>query len=261
MLTLLSPAKKLVTPAFDPNLPVTAPVLGKAAQELSAVTKKLTRAQIRQMMKLSENLTELTFARFQELDISDKSKGTPAVLTFAGDVYRGLQADTLLPADLDFAQDSLRILSGLYGVLKPLDIIQPYRLEMGRKITTQHGEDLYDFWGSSIADQLNQQLQNHDHPTLINLASNEYFKAVDKKALNGTIISPVFKEEKDGQQRILSVFAKLARGLMARWIVQNRITDPADLQNFNIAGYSFCTEGSTPDKPLFVRLQPQKKAA
>ncbi|MBL4617845.1 MAG: peroxide stress protein YaaA [Robiginitomaculum sp.] len=261
MLTLLSPAKKLVTPAFDPNLSVTAPVLGKSAQELSVVTKKLTRAQIRQMMKLSENLTELTFERFQDLNVADKTKGTPAVLTFAGDVYRGLQVDTLLPQDLDFAQNSLRILSGLYGVLRPLDIIQPYRLEMGRKITTSHGEDLYDFWGSSIADELNQQLQSHDHQVIINLASNEYFKAVDKKALNRTIISPVFKEEKDGQQRILSVFAKLARGLMARWIVQNRITDPADLKNFDIAGYSFCTEGSTLDKPLFVRPQPQKKAA
>ncbi|MCF6293337.1 MAG: peroxide stress protein YaaA [Robiginitomaculum sp.] len=261
MLTLLSPAKKLVTPAFDPNLTVTAPILGKSAQELSVVTKKLTRAQIRQMMKLSDNLTELTFARFQELDISNKSKGTPAVLTFAGDVYRGLQADTLLPTDLDFAQNSLRILSGLYGVLKPLDIIQPYRLEMGRKITTSHGEDLYDFWNSQIAEQLNKELQEHKFPVIINLASNEYFKAVDKKSLSRTIISPVFKEEKDGQQRILSVFAKLARGLMARWIVQNRITDPADLQNFDIAGYRFCPEGSTADKPLFVRPQPQKKAA
>jgi hypothetical protein len=131
---------------------------------------------------------------------------------------------------------------------------------MGRKITTTRGEDLYDFWNSQIAEQLNKELQNHDYSIVINLASNEYFKAVDKKALNRTVISPVFKEEKDGQQRILSVFAKLARGLMARWIIQNKIDNPSDLQNFDISGYRLCADGSTPDKPLFVRPQPQKKA-
>ncbi len=260
MLTVLSPAKKLIVPEPDSARPNTRPELLEQAATLAKATKRLTRAQIRQMMHLSDNLTDLTFSRFQQLDLSDETMGSPAALTFAGDVYRGLDAATLSAKDLNFAQSHIRILSGLYGVLRPLDMMQPYRLEMGRKIKTRRGEDLYDFWGSRISDALNHSLSEHKTPIIINLASNEYFKSVDKKALNRTIISPVFKEEKDGQQRVLSFFAKQARGLMARWIIQNQVDNPADLQAFEVAGYRFSEEGSD-DKPLFVRPQPAKKAA
>jgi cytoplasmic iron level regulating protein YaaA (DUF328/UPF0246 family) len=258
MLILLSPAKKLIVPETD--VQVTVPALLDQAQVLSRVTARLSRPQIKTMMKLSDNLTDLTWGRFQALDLDDAIKGSPAVLTFAGDVYRGLDAASLGPKDLDFAQKHLRILSGLYGVLRPLDVMQPYRLEMGRKIHTKYGEDLYDYWGSQIAEELNRAM-GKDQPVLINLASNEYFKSVDQKSLNAELISPVFKEEKDGQQRILSFFAKQARGLMARWIIQNRVTKPDDLKAFEIAGYRYQAEGSTAAKPLFVRPQPAKKAA
>ncbi|PHR57375.1 MAG: hypothetical protein COA47_11855 [Robiginitomaculum sp.] len=260
MLLVLSPAKKLIIPEPDPSRPVTRPELLEQAATLAKTTRQLTRAQIRQMMHLSDNLTDLTFSRFQQLDLADETMGSPAALTFAGDVYRGLDAATLSTGELNFAQNHVRILSGLYGLLRPLDTMQPYRLEMGRKIKTKRGEDLYDFWGRRISDALNQTLQDHKTPVVINLASNEYFKSVDQKALNRTIISPVFKEEKDGQQRVLSFFAKQARGLMARWIIQNRIDNPADLQAFEVAGYRFC-QGGSDEKPLFVRPQPAKKAA
>jgi len=260
MIILLSPAKKLTIPAPKPNQILSEPALIADAISLSEITRKLTTREIRQMMKLSDNLAELTFERFQALDLRNPLLGSPAVLTFAGDVYRGLNAASLSEKDLAFAQEHLRILSGLYGVLRPLDVMQPYRLEMGRKLTTDRGEDLYDFWGSRISKELNNCGSAAD-PVVINLASNEYFKSVDKTALKAKIINPVFKEEKDGQQRILSMFAKVARGLMARWIIQNRITDAAQLKSFNIAGYCFQVEGSTDDKPLFVRPQPAKKQA
>lgn len=261
MLTIISPAKKLLLRDIKPDVRISTPIFLDHANQLSVATSRLSPAQIRQMMHLSENLTELTYQRFQALDLDDPGKGTPAALTFAGDVYTGLDANSLTPTDLGFAQDHLRILSGLYGLLRPLDQMQPYRLEMGKKIKTEHGEDLYDYWRPHIAQHLDQVLADHDHPVLINLASNEYFKSVDKKALQAAVISPVFKEEKDGQQRVLSFFAKQARGLMARWIIKNRINDPADLQNFEIAGYSYAKQGSTDEKPLFVRPQPAKKAA
>ncbi|VAV88576.1 UPF0246 protein YaaA [hydrothermal vent metagenome] len=261
MLILLSPAKKLVVPEPKSQISPTAPALLEQAQILAQTTVQLSRAQIRQMMQLSQNLTELTYQRFQALDLADTNLGSPAALTFAGDVYTGLQAASLSADDLAYAQQHLRILSGLYGVLRPLDVMQPYRLEMGRKLKTAQGEDLYDFWDSRIADELNLVLAGHSNKVLINLASNEYFKSVDKTALGHAVISPVFKEEKDGQQRILSFFAKQARGLMARWILKNKVDTPAGLQAFSVAGYRYSGADSTDDKPLFVRPQPAKKAA
>ncbi len=258
MLSVLSPAKKLIQP--QSAIPGTTPPLLSEAVVLSKITAQLSRTQIQNMMHLSDNLTALTHARFADLDLADTAKGSPAILTFAGDVYRTLDAGTLSDDDLDFAGDHIRILSGLYGILRPLDQMQAYRLEMGRKIQTPRGEDLYDYWGSRIADQLRSDFGDTDAP-LINLASNEYFKSVDQAALNHPVISPVFKEEKDGQQRILSIFAKQARGLMARWIIQNRIDHPDRLNEFEVAGYQYTREGSTKEKPLFVRPQPAKKAA
>lgn len=261
MLCVLSPAKKITVRETPANLTLTTPPLIKEARVLGNIARKLSRTQIKQLMSLSDALAELTQARFAALDLNDDAKGSPAALTFAGDVYRGLDAPSLGVDDLAFAQDHIRILSGLYGVLRPLDRVQPYRLEMGRKLKTPRGEDLYDYWGARIAQQLNDDLQRTGNTVLLNLASNEYFKSVDKNALNARVISPVFKEVKDGQARTLAVFAKPARGMMARWIIKNRINDAARLKDFSVAGYRFDAQGSTPDKPLFARPQPAKKAA
>ncbi len=259
MLTILSPAKKITVRAAPPGVAATHPVLLEDAKVLAQTAKTLSRARIRQLMGVSDALAELTYARFAALDLERPEQGAPAVLSFAGDVYRGLDAATLTAEDLAFAQDHVRILSGLYGVLRPLDLMQPYRLEMGRKLKTTRGEDLYDFWGGRIAKVLRAQMSGA--PVVLNLASNEYFKSVDQKALGLPVISPVFKEIKDGQARTLAVFAKPARGLMARWIIKNRIDDPSRLQEFSLAGYRFDAQGSSPEKPLFTRPQPARKAA
>ncbi len=261
MLTVLSPAKKIVVRPVQASLDLTTPVLLKPAKTLAKIARKLGKTQIKQLMGLSDSLAELTHARFAALDLDHPETGSPAALTFAGDVYRGLDAQSLSRDDLAFAQDHLRILSGLYGVLRPLDAIQPYRLEMGRKLKTGQGEDLYDFWNGRIAKALKKDLATTKTPILLNLASKEYFKSVDKKVLNAQIISPVFKEVKDGQARVLGVFAKPARGMMARWVIQNRIDDPDHLKDFSMAGYQYDPHGSTPEKPLFARRQPAKKAA
>jgi uncharacterized protein len=261
MLCILSPAKKITVRETPANVSATRPALIEEARGLGDIAKKLSRTQIKQLMGLSDALAELTQARFAALDLNDDAEGSPAALSFAGDVYRGLDAPSLSADDLAFAQDHVRILSGLYGVLRPLDRMQPYRLEMGRKLKNPRGEDLYDYWGPRIAEALNADLERTGNRVLLNLASHEYFKSVDKNALNAQIISPVFKEIKDGQARTLAVFAKPARGMMARWIIKNRINDVARLKDFSIAGYRFDAQGSTADKPLFARQQPAKKAA
>jgi hypothetical protein len=211
------------------------------------------------MMGLSDDLAQLNFERFKAFDPENR-QGKAAVLTFAGDVYRGLQADRFDADDLEWAQDRLRILSGLYGVLRPLDRIQPYRLEMGTKLHTRKGETLYDYWGPDIAKTLNESLEKTGSSTVLNLASNEYFKAVDRKTLKADIIDVAFKEDKDGKSRSLFMFTKLARGLMARWIVENRITDRADLTKFDVEGYRLDEQASTQDRLEFRRPQPAPKS-
>lgn len=260
MLVLLSPAKRL---DFEPSahtLDLTRPALIDRTADLSKATAKLSKRKIKTMMELSDDLAELNYQRFQAFD-PDATDGKAAALAFAGEVYRGLNAEGLSDTDLKWAQDHLRILSGLYGVLRPLDAIQPYRLEMGRKIKTKMGETLYDFWGSDIASQLNDALAGQKSRAIVNLASNEYFKAVDRKTLDAEIVDVDFKEEKDGKARILFMFAKVARGLMARWIIENRVTDPAKLKDFNVEGYSFDEAASANGRLTFVRPQPPKKRA
>jgi len=259
MLTILSPAKTITVRPAPPGIAPTIPAMLEDAGLLGKTARRLSRAQIRQLMGVSDALAELTHARFAALDVDRPELGAPAILSFAGDVYRGLDAASLSADDLAFAQEHVRILSGLYGVLRPLDLMQPYRLEMGRKLKTPRGEDLYDFWGDRIAKTL--KAQTRGAPVLLNLASNEYFKSVDQKALGLRIISPVFKEVKDGQARTLAVFAKPARGMMARWIIKNRIDDVARLSAFSMAGYRFDAHESTPERPLFARPQPARKAA
>jgi len=174
-------------------------------------------------------------------------------LAFKGDVYTGLDAESLTEEDLNFAQDHLRILSGLYGILKPLDLMQPYRLEMGTKFNNQRGKNLYTFWGDIICDQLNSELSQDKTAVLINLASNEYYKAVKEKNLNARIITPAFKDWKNGQYKMISFYAKKARGLMTRYIIQNRIEDPEQLKGFDLEGYRFAESMSEGDNWTFIR--------
>ena len=217
MLILLSPAKNM---NFDPapEAPrATKPIFLKDAAELSSTTKKLTKAKIKSLMKISDKLAELNHERFQAFDPDGRSESLKqAALAFNGDVYLGLEAGTMSKDDFAFAQDHLRILSGLYGLLRPLDAIQPYRLEMGSRLKNPRGENLYDFWGDRIAQEIDKAVKGHEDPTVVNLASHEYFGAVDRKALKAPVVTPVFKETKDGDGKIVMFYAKRARGMMAR---------------------------------------------
>jgi cytoplasmic iron level regulating protein YaaA (DUF328/UPF0246 family) len=241
-------------------LEITQPVLSKATRELAKLAKTQSADDLKRLMHISEKLAELNADRFKAFNLDNQSNSAkPAGLAFDGDVYWGLEATSLSENDLAYAQDHLRILSGLYGVLRPLDSIQPYRLEMGTKLANARGKSLYDFWGTQIADNLNETLSGHGDKTIINLASNEYFKAVDKKTIKSPIISAKFLNIKDGQARALMYYAKFGRGLMARWIMQNRIDTAQDLKAFNLDGYSFDADLSSDVELVFTRPQPPKK--
>ncbi len=257
MLTVLSPAKKLdLEPVSFPG-EASAPILHKHTQILARAAKKLSVTELQNLMKLSDNLAELNAQRFKSFRLNGRSNSTkPAMLTFNGNVYEGLDAGSLNVSDIDFAQTHVRILSGLYGVLRPMDRIQPYRLEMGRKLATERGANLYQFWGSTIAQTLMECTASHKDRTIINLASNEYFKAVDKKTLNIPVIEVKFLNIKDGEARNLMFFGKRARGLMARWIIDNRIEATDDLRGFNVEGYKFIKSKSSAAQMVFTRKQP-----
>jgi cytoplasmic iron level regulating protein YaaA (DUF328/UPF0246 family) len=260
MLTLLSPAKKLNFDAPATALEPTAPRLTTDTVELAKVAKKQSPADLKRLMHISDALAELNADRFKAFNLKGQSNSTKAAgLAFDGDVYWGFDADTLNDDELGYAQDHVRILSGLYGVLRPLDAIQAYRLEMGTKLETKRGKSLYDFWGSTIADSLNDDLAEHSDTTIVNLASNEYFKAVDKKALGQPVITAKFLNVKDGEARALMYYAKFARGLMARWIVQNRVECAADLKDFNVEGYKLDKKASSETELVFSRKQPPPK--
>lgn len=255
MLVLLSPAKNMNFDPLERDLPATTPALIDETRILSKTTRGLSASKIKAMMGISDDLAQLNRERFQAFDAETPGE-KQAAFAFNGEVYRGLDAASLSEDDLNWAQDHLRLLSGMYGTLKPLDAIHPYRLEMGRKLHTRRGESLYDFWGTLIAKDLNAAMDGEDEPVVLNLASNEYFKSVDKKALKAKVITATFKEEKDGQLRALMVYAKKARGMMARWVIENRVTDPADLVKFDAGGYRFVEDGSKPGDLLFTRPQP-----
>lgn len=254
MLTVLSPAKTLDYETAPITQSATLPRFMDQSALLVEDARGLNPDDIRALMGVSEQIAHLNHERFmnwQSESTSDNAK--QAVLAFKGDVYTGLQAETLSEDDLDFAQTRLRILSGLYGLLRPLDLMQPYRLEMGLKFTNQRGKNLYEFWGEQLTDTLNADLVSAKTGVLINLASNEYFKAVKPKLLNADIITPQFKDLKNGQYKMISFFAKKARGLMARYIIDNRITEPEALKSFSEAGYYYSDEQSRGDQWVFLR--------
>ncbi len=254
MLTVLSPAKTLDYETAPITQSATLPRFMDQSALLVEDARGLNPDDIRALMGVSEQIAHLNHERFmnwQSESTSDNAK--QAVLAFKGDVYTGLQAETLSEDDLDFAQTRLRILSGLYGLLRPLDLMQPYRLEMGLKFTNQRGRNLYEFWGEQLTDTLNADLVSAKTEVLINLASNEYFKAVKPKLLNADIITPQFKDLKNGQYKMISFFAKKARGLMARYIIDNRITEPEALKSFSEAGYYYSDEQSQGDQWVFLR--------
>ena len=253
MLVVISPAKRLdLTPA--PDAPATEPAFQREANVLAGHVRQLSLARLKGLMDLSDDLARLNRDRFRAFeDRSTPINFKPAVLAFAGDTYLGLEAGSLDAKTMERAQRRLRILSGFYGVLRPLDAIQPYRLEMGSRLKTRRGGDLYRFWGDLPAKALNEAAAESGSDILVNCASQEYFGAVDLSKLELRVISPRFLEIRNGEARIVSFFAKKARGSMARFILGRGVTDPEGLKDFDFDGYVFDPELSAPDSPAFLR--------
>lgn len=258
MLTLLSPAKKLDYQTPCPPLPATQPALLDYAEPLAQLCRTLTPAQLASLMKLSDKLADLNAGRFQDWQLPfTRENARQTLLAFKGDVYVGLRAETFSAEDFAFAQQTLRILSGLYGVLRPLDLIQPYRLEMGVRLANPVGRDLYAYWKPVIARTLRATLDELGDNTVINLASDEYFRAVDVAQLDARIVKPVFYDRHQGQYKIISFYTKRARGMMARYIIQQRLTAPEQLYDFDEAGYAFDDAASDASTLVFRRDYPQ----
>ena len=257
MLIVISPAKTL---DYDTPLKIrthSQPDFLDDAEILIEELRHLDPPDISSLMSISDKLGALNHGRYQDWQRPfTPDNARQALLAFKGDVYTGLEAETLTAADLKWAQKHLRILSGLYGLLKPLDLMQPYRLEMGTRFANSRGKDLYQFWGQRITDALNGELARARHPVLINLASNEYFKAVNPKALTAEVITPVFKDRKGDQYKIVSFYAKKARGMMTGHIIRNRLTDPETLKTFDDGGYRYNAAASTANEWVFLRDEP-----
>lgn len=256
MIVLISPAKRL-----DYESPVaikdyTQPRFLDDSQALIDELSDYTPKRIGKLMSLSDSLATLNAERYQSFQLPfTPDTARQSIFAFKGDVYLGLEAETLNKRDINFAQKHLRILSGLYGVLKPLDLIQPYRLEMGTDLKNSRGKNLYEFWDTRITDSINEELTTVKSPLVVNLASNEYFRSVKPKQLGGRLVTPIFKDEKNGEYKVISFFAKKARGAMARYIIQNRIKSARALTEFDGLGYSFDAQSSTPDEPVFKRAE------
>lgn len=256
MLAVLSPAKSLDLSPPPVEVKSEPPALMDETQELMKTTRNLSQKKIRELMKLSEDLAKLNYDRFRSFELPfTEANAMPAGFMFNGDVYRGLDFRTLKKKDIAYAQDHLAILSGLYGLLRPTDLMQAYRLEMGTKLATRRGKTLYAFWGDRITEELNAWLKGHDDNSVVNLASNEYFKAVRPKKLDGRVVTCVFEDWKahPDEGKVISFLAKLARGRMARFIIENRIDRVDGLKEFNVEGYAFQPKRSTDDTLTFSR--------
>lgn len=250
MLTVISPAKRLDW--VDRDVEMTQPAFREDALTLARAARELSEQELGELMDISPNLARLNAERFRSFEEAQQDL-RPAALAFAGDTYQGLEAASLDPDDMRFAQERLRILSGLYGVLRPLDAIQPYRLEMGSRLQTTNAANLYGYWGDRLARALNDDATRLGTGTLINCASVEYFSAVDADALQLEVITPQFLEDKPGGPKIVSFYAKKARGAMARFIIERRLTDPAGILDFDTGGYAYAPDLSAPGKPAFLR--------
>lgn len=254
MITILSPAKSLDFKSETPTKQYSIPQYIDQAQRLISELKTYSPDKLRMLMKISDGLGELNFIRYQNWSKTHTNENSrQAIFTFNGEVYNGLKAKALNEQNLLFAQDNLRVLSGLYGLLKPLDLIQAYRLEMGTKISIETHKNLYAFWGDRIFESLENELKKHETPVIINLASNEYSKAAKLNKFGDNVITPVFKEYKNDNYKVITVYAKKARGLMTRFIIENNITSPEELKAFDLASYGYSETLSTPKQWVFTR--------
>lgn len=254
MLTVISPAKTLDYETPPITNKTSQPEFLEQSRQLVTIMRKQKPADLRKLMGISDKLAELNVERFKNWKPPfDEDNAKQALLAFKGDVYIGLDAENYNARDLNFAQKNLRILSGLYGVLKPLDLIAPYRLEMGIKLKNKRGESLYEFWGNRVSDHLAEELGSHRNKTLINLASNEYFNVVDSSRLPARVVTPVFKDYNKGTYKVLGFYAKKARGAMASYIVKHRINKPDELKAFDVDGYAYNEAFSNEDQWVFTR--------
>ena len=254
MLAIVSPAKKLDFSGLPRPLPHSTSDFAEDTRSLVKTARRLSRRKLRKLMNLSKPLAELNYQRYQDhAPLSTPDNAKQAVLAFAGDTYAGLDSASLDDDDLAFAQNHLRILSGLYGLLRPLDLIQPYRLEMGSRLATRRGKPLYDFWGNRLATAMDQAVADHESPVVINLASVEYFKVVPVKRLRARAITAVFKEVNGSHAKVIGFFAKHARGAMARFMIQNRLEHPEDLKAFDADGYTYREKLSDTNSWVFTR--------
>lgn len=254
MLALISPAKTLDYTTALPTDTYTQPRLLEQSQQLIDVCRKLSASEIASLMMVSEKIANLNVERFRDWNADfDFSNARQALFAFKGDVYTGLDAYHLKDQDINFAQQHLRMLSGLYGLLRPLDLMMPYRLEMGTKLKNSRGHNLYEFWGSIITDQINQDLAEIDAKVLVNLASDEYYKSVNEKKIKAEIVKPVFLDQKNGKYKVISFYAKKARGLMARYLIENKLNQVEQLKAFDSEGYYFDAESSSNKELVFKR--------
>lgn len=256
MLIVISPAKTLDFETPSITSINTQPAMLDHSEQLIDVLTTMSPSDIEKLMKISPKLAELNAERFHQWSRPfDSSNAKQAILAFKGDVYTGLEAEDFSDDDFHYAQQHLRILSGLYGLLKPLDLMQPYRLEMGTRLSNPKGKNLYDFWGSDITEKLTEQLSSIDSTILLNLASNEYFKSVKTKELAADIVTPVFKDWKNGDYKMISFYAKKARGYMSAWVIKNQIKELDDLKDFAEQGYEYSPNDSDEFNPVYLRKQ------
>ena len=256
MLTILSPAKKLSHECFARTQNYTTPAFLNESQVLVDILRRKKPIDLQNLMGISDKLSVLNWERFQNWKLPvEESSAKEAIYHFQGDTYSGLNTEDLSSGEITFAQKNTRILSGLYGVLKPLDLILPYRLEMGTKLKNNKGNSLYQFWGDTLSRFITNELKSHSAKVLINCASVEYFKSLNNNALKADVITPHFKELKNGNYKIISFYAKKARGMMARFIIKNKIQEPSKILQFDYAGYQYNEQLSSPLNPVFTRAQ------